>query len=317
MISGITMHRQYRELDKRIEQGNWMFEKTTIQGAYFALSAYLLWGFLPIYFKSVDQVPPVEILIHRVLWSVVFLLGVLLYTRQMGKLRISPRKLGLLFFSALLMAANWLISIYAIVNDNIVETSLGYFINPLFSVFLGMIFLGERLRPLQWIAISIAFSAIVFQLIYFGKIPWIALSLAFSFGFYGLIRKRLNLHSVAGLALETMMMAPFALVALFWIYYNGQLQFGSLDTNTNLLLVSAGLITSVPLLCFSAAITKISLTASGMFQYIAPSVSLVIAIVIYKEPFGTGRLITFACIWVALAIFTAEMLLHHRRGQYH
>ncbi len=293
-----------------------MFEKTTIQGAYFALSAYLLWGFLPIYFKSVDHISPVEILVHRVLWSVVFLLGVLLYSGQLDKLRISPRKLGLLFLSALLMATNWLVSIYAIVNDNIVETSLGYFINPLFSVFLGMIFLGERLRPMQWMAISIAFSGIVFQLIYFGKIPWIALWLAFSFGFYGLIRKNLNLHSVAGLALETLMMTPFALVALFWLYDKGQLQFGNLDLNTNVLLVSAGLVTSIPLLCFSAAITKISLTASGMFQYIAPSVSLVIAIFLYREPFGADRLITFACIWVALAIFTTEMLLHHRRGQY-
>lgn len=293
-----------------------MFEKTTIQGGYFALSAYLFWGFLPIYFKSVDHVSAVEILVHRVLWSVVFLLGVLLYTRQLGKLRISPRKLGLLFLSALLMAANWLISIYAIVNDNIVETSLGYFINPLFSVFLAMIFLGERLRPLQWMAILIAFSAIIFQLTYFGKIPWIALWLAFSFGFYGLIRKKLNLHSVAGLALETLMMAPFALVTLFWIYNRGQLQFGNVDINTNVLLISAGLITSIPLLCFSAAITKISLTASAMFQYIAPSVSLVVAIVMYNEPFGYDRLITFVCIWVALAIFTIEMLLHHRRGQY-
>lgn len=293
-----------------------MFEKTTMQGAYFALSAYLLWGFLPIYFKFVDHVPPVEILVHRVLWSVLFLLLVLLYTGQLNKLRISPRKLGLLFLSAFLMAANWLISIYAVVNDNIVETSLGYFINPLFSVFLGMVFLGERLRPLQWLAIVIAFSGIAFQLVYFDKIPWIALSLAFSFGFYGLIRKNLNLHSVAGLALETLMMMPFALIALLWIYLNGTLQFGRVDLQTDSLLIAAGLITSVPLLCFSAAITKISLTASGMFQYIAPSVSLLIAIALYNEPFGTERLITFSCIWLALAIFTTEMFLHHRRGQY-
>ena len=293
-----------------------MFEKSTIQGAYFALIAYIFWGILPIYFKAVDHVSAIEILVHRVLWSVVFLLGVLVYTGQLDRLRLPPRKLGLLFFSALLIAANWLLSIYGIVNDNIVETSLGYFISPLVSVFLGVIFLGERLRPLQWIAIAIAFFGIFFQLIYFGKIPWIALSLAFSFGFYGLIRKNLNLHSVAGLALETLMMVPFALFALFWIYEKGQLQFGVADLNTNLLLVSAGVVTSIPLLCFSAAITKISLTASGMFQYLAPSISLVIALVMYDEPFGVDRLMTFSCIWLALTIFTTEMLLHHRRKQY-
>ena len=293
-----------------------MFEKTTKQGAYFALSAYLLWGVLPIYFKAVDHVSPVEILVHRVVWSVVFLLAILFYTGDLNKLRISLRKLGLLFLSAFLIAFNWLIAIYAVVNEHIVEMSLGYFINPLLSVFLGMVFLGERLRPLQWVAIAIVFSGIFFQLVYFGKIPWIALSLAFSFGFYGLIRKNLNLHSVAGLALETLMMLPFALTALVWLYLNGGLQFGRVDMRTDGLLIAAGLVTSVPLLFFSAAITKISLTASGMFQYIAPSVSLLIAILLFSEPFGTDRLMTFLCIWVALAIFTAEMLLHHRRGQY-
>jgi len=292
-----------------------VFEKKTIHGAYFALTAYLFWGFMPIYFKAVGHVSPLEILVQRILWSVVLLFGILVYTKQLGKLKISRKKLGLLFLSALLLTCNWLIFIYAIVNDNIVETSLGYFINPLLSVLLGMVFLRERLRPLQWIALATAFSGIMFQLVYYGAIPWIALSLAFSFGFYGLIRKKLSLHSIAGLALETLMVAPLAMMALAWIYLQGELKFGSIDLKTDLLLISAGFVTSFPLLCFAAGISRLSLTASAMFQYLAPSVSLLIAVMMYGEPFGTDRVITFSCIWVALVVFTIEAILHHRRIQ--
>ena len=290
-----------------------MYEKNTVHGAYFALTAYLFWGIMPIYFKAVSHVSPIEILVQRILWSVVLLMGILIYTKQLSKLKVPKEKLGLLFLSASLLTTNWLIFIYAIVNNNIVETSLGYFINPLLSVLLGMIFLKERLRPLQWIALSAAFCGIAFQLIYFGAIPWVALFLAFSFGFYGLIRKQLNLHSIAGLTLETLMMAPFALLALGWLYLNGDLKFANVDLRTDLLLISAGIVTSFPLLCFAAAITRLSLTASGMFQYIAPSLSLLIAVYIYNEPFELDRIITFSCIWIALAIFTFETLYYHRR----
>jgi len=290
-----------------------VFDKTAIQGAYFALAAYLFWGVMPIYFKAVSHVSAVEILLQRVLWSVVLLLAILVYKKQLYQLKISRDKLGLLFLSALLLSVNWLVFIYAVLNNNIVEASLGYFINPLLSVFLGMIFLGERLRRLQWLAIAIVFFGIVFQLIYFGAIPWIALVLAASFGFYGLIRKKLQLQSVAGLALETLMMAPFALVALLWVYQSGELKFAQVNISTDLLLIAAGAITSFPLLCFAAAINRLSLTAAGMFQYIAPTVALLIAIVLYQEPFGADRLITFSCIWLALIIFTFETLQHHRK----
>lgn len=290
-----------------------VFNKTTIQGAYFALTAYTFWGILPIYFKSLDHVSPVEILIQRVLWSVVLLLAILFFTRQLDKLIIPRKKLGILFLCAVLLSTNWLIFIFAVVNNNIVETSLGYFINPLLSVFLGMIFLGERLRPLQWLAISIAITGILFQLFYFGAFPWIALSLAFSFGFYGLIRKKLNVHSIAGLTLETMMISPFAILGLIWIYLQGDMKFLQVDLQTDLLLVSAGFMTSFPLLCFAAALTRLSLTASGMFQYIAPSISLLVAVILYDESFGIDRIITFACTWIALLIFTTETIYHHRR----
>ncbi|MBL4679650.1 MAG: EamA family transporter RarD [Pseudomonadales bacterium] len=290
-----------------------MFNKTTIQGAYFALTAYIFWGVLPIYFKSLDHVSPLEILIQRVLWSVVLLLIILFVTKQLDKLIIPRKKLGMLFLCAVLLSTNWLIFIFAILNNNIVETSLGYFINPLFSVFLGMIFLGERLRPLQWLAVFIAMAGILLQLVYFGAFPWIALSLAITFGVYGLIRKKLGIHSIAGLTLETLMISPFAILGLIWIYFQGEMKFLQIDLQTDLLLVSAGFITSIPLLCFAAAITRLSLTASGMFQYIAPSLSLVIAVTLYSEPFGIDRIITFTCIWIALFIFTAETVYHHRR----
>jgi len=290
-----------------------VFDKTAIQGAYFALAAYLFWGVMPIYFKAVAHVSAVEILLQRVLWSVVLLVAILVYKKQLYQLKIARNKLGLLFLSALLLSINWLVFIYAVINNNIVEASLGYFINPLLSVFLGMIFLGERLRRLQWLAIAIVICGIGFQLAYFGAIPWIALVLATSFGFYGLIRKKLQLQSIAGLALETLMMAPFALAALLWVYQRGELKFGQVDITTDLLLIAAGFITSFPLLCFAAAINRLSLTAAGMFQYIAPTVALLIAIGLYHEPFGVDRLITFSCIWLALVIFTLETLHHHRK----
>ncbi|MEO2174374.1 MAG: EamA family transporter RarD [bacterium] len=290
-----------------------MFDQKTIHGAYFALSAYVFWGIVPVYFKFLTHVSPLEILIQRILWSVVLLLGILAYLGQLQALRVSRRNLGILFFSSLLLSVNWMIFIYAILDDNIIETSLGYFINPLVSVFLGVIFLGERLRPLQWLAIAITAGGITYQLLTFGAVPWLALGLAFSFGFYGLIRKNLNLPSVAGLALETMLLAPIALVGLFWIFQQGELQFSQVDIRTDLLLILTGVVTSFPLLCFASAVTRLSLTAIGMFQYIAPSIALIIAVIIYNEPFGTGRVITFTCIWVALIILTVETFYHHGR----
>ena len=277
-----------------------MFDSRTLQGAYFALSAYMFWGVVPIYFKFLNHVSAPEILIHRVLWSIFLLLAILAYTGNLDKLRVKPKVLASLALTSALLATNWLIFIYAVLDNNIVETSLGYFINPLVSVFLGMIFLSERLRPLQWVAIGIVGIGIGFQLFYFGAIPWLALALAFSFGFYGLIRKNLNLHSVAGLAVETIIASPVALIGLWWLYDSGEMKFGAVDMNTNLLLVMGGLVTSFPLLCFAAAVTRLSLTVIGMFQYLAPSISLIIAVTIYHEPFGLDRLVTFACIWCGI-----------------
>ena len=290
-----------------------MFDKKTMQGAYFALAAYVFWGIVPIYFKLIGHVSPGEILGQRVIWSVVLLLCILAITRQLGALRVEAAIIKQLVVTSSLLSLNWLVFIYAILNNNIVETSLGYFINPLISVFLGMIFLSERLRPLQWVAVAIASAGIIFQLVYYGRVPLIALTLAFSFGIYGLVRKNLNLPSVVGLTLESMIMLPFALAGLAWLYQAGQLNFGNAGLQTTTLLMLGGFVTSFPLLCFAAAVTRLSLITMGMFQYLAPSLSLIIAVTIYNEPFGFDRIITFSCIWVALLIFTTEAFYHHRK----
>ncbi|MBQ62473.1 MAG: protein RarD [Gammaproteobacteria bacterium] len=289
-----------------------MFEKQTLQGAYLALSAYVFWGFVPIYFKLVAHVSPWEILCHRVLWSVFLLVGILAYTGQLGGLKVEARVVRRLALSATLLSVNWLVYIYSVITSNIVEASLGYFINPLISVVLGMMFLSERPRPMQWIAIFIALSGIAIQLIYYGAVPWIALTLACSFGTYGLIRKNLGLPSTQGLALETLLILPFALLGLLWLYSTGNMAFTSVNMQTNVLLIMGGVITSFPLLCFAAAVTRLSLISIGMFQYIAPSLSLIVAVAMYDEPFGIDRIITFSCIWVALVIFTGETIYYHR-----
>lgn len=290
-----------------------MFDKRSLQGAWFALAAYLFWGMAAVYFKWLEHVEPFEILSHRVVWSVILLLGILAVTGQLGTLRIQPRLLGKLVMTATLLATNWLIFIFAVTNNNIAATSLGYFINPLISVFLGVIFLAERLRPLQWLSILIAGGGIGFQVLYYGQLPWLSLALAFSFSFYGLLRKNMNLPPVAGLAVETIIVSPAALAYLAWLTMSDSMQFGELGLSTDVLLIMGGFVTSFPLLCFAAAVARLSLTVVGMFQYIAPTMSLIIAVVIYDEPFGIDRMVTFACIWVALIIFTVEGLYVQRK----
>ena len=283
----------------------------TTQGAYFALTAYIFWGIVPIYFKWVDHVSAWEILAHRVVWALVLLICILTYTGELKELKVPLARLPKLFLTAMLLTVNWLVFIYAVVNQNITETSLGYFINPLVSVFLAVIFLKERLRPLQWIAMVIAGTGIAIQLIIFGRIPWLALALAFSFGLYGLLRKNLGLHAIAGLAIETMIVAPFALAYIAWIAYRQTMIFGN-DIEIDLLLMLGGFVTSFPLLCFAAAITRLPLAVIGMFQYIAPTMSLIIAVLVYNEEFGIDRFVTFSCIWLALLLFTVEAWIHHK-----
>lgn len=288
-----------------------MTERSAAIGGYYAITAYIFWGVVPVYFKWVAHVPPLEILAHRVIWALLLLVVILAWMGELRRLKVERRLVISILATASLLTANWLIFIYAVLNDNIVETSLGYFINPLVSVFLGVVVLRESLRPLQWVAISITVAAIAAQLVMFGSIPWIALALAFTFGFYGLFRKNLNLHAIGGLALETLLIAPIGLLYIAWLAGKGQMAFTS-DLGTGLLLALGGFVTSFPLLCFAAAVTRLPLVILGMFQYIAPSLSLIIAVAFYGEPFGMERMVTFGMIWAALAIFSVEAYLRQR-----
>lgn len=290
-----------------------MFDRKTLQGGYFALAAYCIWGVAPIYFKLVGHVQPLEIIAHRVTWSAILLMAVLALSGKLGELRLPIKSLGWLLLSAMLLACNWLIFVFAVLNDQIIDTSLGYFINPLVSVFLGIFFLGERLRPLQWLALSVAFLGVMIQLVVLGHLPLISLALAFSFGFYGLIRKNLNLPAVSGLALETLIILPFALGYLAWQQAQGALSFSNLSLGTDLLLVLGGLVTSLPLLFFAGAVTRLSLTTVGIFQYLAPSLTLLLAIFYFEEPFSSTQFTTFFCVWVSIVIFTTESLGYHRK----
>lgn len=289
-----------------------MSDNRTTQGVYFALAANMFWGMVPIYFKWIDHVSPLEILAHRIVWAFILLICILAYTGELKELRVSIARLPTLFLTAMLLMINWLVFIYAIVNQNITETSLGYFINPLVSVFLAVLFLQERLRAMQWVAIVIAVTGIAIQLILFGHMPWLALGLAFSFGFYGLLRKNLGLHAIAGLAIEILIVAPFALGYIAWIAHKQTMTFGD-DIDIDLLLMLGGFVTSFPLLCFAAAVTRLPLSVIGMLQYIAPTISLIIALLVYKEDFGIDRLVTFGCIWVALMLFTLEAWVHNKQ----
>ena len=274
-----------------------------------AIIAFVLWGFAPIYFKALTSVTPYEIVAHRVIWSV-FTLAAILYWQD--KQFISKVILGfkrhfkILFIAAILLTANWLVFIYAISVDKILEASLGYYINPLVNVALGAIFLRERLTRFQKIAVLLAFIGVAQEIFRFGQIPTIALFLAVSFGTYGLLRKKADISGTSGLIIETIMMLPFALAYLFYLNSQGTLAFLHEGITIDILLLSAGLVTSVPLIFFIGASKKIPYSTLGMFQYIGPTLMGILGYFIYHESFPPGRLITFTLVWSGLALTVIE-----------
>ena len=279
------------------------------KGVIFAILAFTFWGLVPIYFKLVSSVSPLEILAHRIIWSLFFLYILIISTKQMGlvkKIFKDKRKFKILFITALLVSTNWLIFIWAVSNNKITEASLGYYINPIVNIILGIIFFSEKPTKFQKIAILFAIFAILNELISFGSIPLLSLSLAFSFGFYGMLRKKISLPSVAGLFIETLILAPFALLYFIYLFFTSQNSFNFSFDSISLLLISAGFITVLPLLWFNAAATRISLVKLGFLQYIGPSISFLLGIFIYDEPFDHKKLITFAFIWFALIIFSLD-----------
>jgi len=286
------------------------------RGVIYALGAYLMWGVFPIYWKALKFVPPVQILSHRIVWSVFFLILLLVFRKEVRQLKTAiavPGRLVVVLLAACLLAVNWLTYIWGVNAGFIVETSLGYFINPLVSVLMGVLFLRERLRPLQWVPVGLAAVGVSYLTFTYGRLPWIALVLAFSFGFYGLVKKTAPLEARYSVTLETIAMFFPALLYLSFMTYQGEGYLFGYGSWTTILLVGTGLVTALPLLLFGMAAQRIPLTAIGILQYLAPTMQFLIGVLIYNEPFTLERLIGFSIIWLALVIYTLEGLLARRQ----
>lgn len=284
-------------------------------GALLALTSGLIWGAAPLYFRWVGAALPMEIVLHRVLWSVPLLLIAISLTKrwpQVQALLRDARKLRVLCCTAVLIAVNWFVFVYAVSSQQLVEASLGYFINPLFSALLGIVVLGERPRPLGWLALSIAAIGVLNELVQFGSAPWIALALAGSFGTYGLLRKQVGVGSDVGLLVETGVLLPIAIAVLVLLLSTGRSHFG-VDVELTVGLMLGSVITIVPLMCFAGAAMRLQLTTLGFFQYLSPSLSLALAIWVFAEPLPLVRALTFASIWLALVVSSMDAMLHHRR----
>jgi chloramphenicol-sensitive protein RarD len=278
-------------------------------GILYAFAAFVLWGLFPVYFKTLHQIPALEMLAHRMAWSLVFVVAVLVvrhHWRWLGPTLRDRRLLVRFVVSAVLLSANWGIYIWAVNAGHIVEASLGYFINPLINVLFGYAFLRERLRPLQWAAVAVAAAGVVWLTWQSGAFPWISLALAATFGGYGLMRKTAKLGALEGLALETVLLFPVAIVYLTILGLAGESHFTHASRGLQLLLAASGPITAIPLLLFGAAARRIPLSMLGLIQYVTPTLQLLTGVLIYGEPFGMVRAIGYGAIWVALAVYSLE-----------
>jgi chloramphenicol-sensitive protein RarD len=274
-------------------------------GVLSAIVAYTLWGLLPIYWKSIHTVPAFEVLCHRTVWSLTFVLLLLLWKKHwswLDQARKSRATIITFLVTSSILGINWFVYIWAVNAGHILDASLGYFINPLISVLLGMLFLGERLRPWQWVAIGIALCGVVFLTVGYGAFPWIALTLALTFGFYGLLRKTASLEALEGLALETAVLSVPALAYLVYLELTGTASFGH-----------AGIVTALPLLLFASAARKVTLATVGILQYIAPTMQFLLGALVYGETFTETRLIGFGTVWIALIVYSLEGIIERRR----
>ena len=276
------------------------------QGLLYGLGAYLLWGLVPLYWPLLDQAGAVEILAHRIVWSlpVAAGLGLILLPRRWLRPLLNRRILSLLGLAAALVALNWGVYIWAVNSGHVVEAALGYYINPIFTVLLGVIILRERLAVAQWVAIGFAVVAVLVLTVDYGQPPWVALILAASFATYGLLKNRVNSSAVATLTVESAMLTPFALAYLVFLQVTGALTFGHLGWAHSLLLASAGLVTAVPLLLFSAAAVRIPLSTLGLLQYLTPTAQFMLGVFYFGEAMSPARWVGFALIWVALLIMS-------------
>jgi chloramphenicol-sensitive protein RarD len=289
-----------------VEAGALQGHRSSRAGLLYGVGAYSMWGVFPLYFHALAEVPPWVVLCHRIVWSALFLaLVVSVRSEWRAVLPILRSRRNLLFLSAgsVLIALNWLLFIYAVGTHQVVETSLGYFINPLLSVALGMIFLRERLRPWQWVAVAIAAVAVANLALRGGGFPWLAVSLACTFGFYGLVRKRVDINSLHGLLVETSLLVPAALAALALVPTR------PLTGGDWALLSPLGILTAVPLLMFGAALRRLKLSTIGFLQYIGPTGQLLVALAVFHEPLDRVKLASFVLCWVGIAVYTADSIL--------
>ncbi len=276
-------------------------------GLTFGIIAYLVWGFFPVYFKAIASVPPLQVVSHRIVWSMLFLIILTSWRRRWSDIRSimkNRRSLLILMSSALLIATNWLVFIIAVEQGEVLQSSLGYFITPFVSVLLGVIFLKERLRRLQLVALFLAAIGVIIIALHGCNVPWIALALALTFGSYGLLRKVVAADSLSGLTLETLLLAPVALGYILFVTRQGQGAFLLAGMQVDLLLASAGFVTAIPLLLFSAAARRLRLATIGFLQYITPSLHVTLAVLLYHEPFNGTHLTSFLLIWTGLAAYS-------------
>ncbi|MEW6995425.1 EamA family transporter RarD [Colwelliaceae bacterium MEBiC 14330] len=290
---------------------NQLENNSSRNGALCALSAYLLWGFAPIYFKLLTEIAAGEILMHRVIWSTVFLLVMIIAMKKWSQLLSvlkQPKVLLQLTLSACFLAINWFLFIWAVNNDHLLDASLGYYINPLFNVVLGMMFFDERLRRNQLIAVGLALSGVIVQLIALGTLPLISLALASTFAIYGLIRKKLPVNSFVGLLIESLLMLPVALIYWYFFVESNTSNMALNSYSLNFILVMAGVVTTAPLLFFTAAAKRLTLSTLGFFQYLGPSIMFLLATFYYQETMKTAELITFIFIWAALILYSLDSI---------
>ncbi|WP_422774569.1 EamA family transporter RarD [Plantactinospora sp. WMMC1484] len=288
------------------------------RGYLYGIAAYTLWGFFPLYLRLLRPAGPIEILAHRVIWSVLFvalLLAVLRNWRFLGELRRRPGKLAGTGIAAALIAVNWGTYIYGVNSERVVETALGYFINPLFVVLLGVAVLRERLRVGQWVALGIGGLAVGVLTVDYGRLPYIALTLAASFGGYSLVKKRLGLPAAGGMFVESAALALPALGYLGWLTWHAESTFGQVSVGHTVLLMLAGAATATPLLMFAGAANRLPLTALGMLQYLAPILQLGFGVLVFHEPMPPARLAGFALVWLALVVFTVDGIRNVRRSR--
>lgn len=286
------------------------------RGALAAAAGFLFWGIVPIYWKALATVPALELIAHRIVWSLFFLLLVQAWRGRLGAVRegfASPGAIGLNLLSSVLLAANWTVYVWGVNSGHVIECSLGYFLTPLGNVALGFVFLHERLRPMQWSAIALAVVGVLLLLVRLGHFPWIALTLAATWSFYGILKKKSVLGPMNGLTVETIVLFPVAAAALAWWHFAGSGALGRVGTLDHVLILSAGVITAVPLLLFAQGAQRVRLSTLGLLQYIAPSVQFLLGVFLYDEPFDSARFQAFAMIWAGLVVYTADSFWSQRR----